>query len=135
MKTKRNRHPNYDKDSPERVCTVCKESKLKSEFYRKNGTNNYDSICKTCDAISKKERAAKRKQLINKIKNVPCQDCGGTFPPVCMDFDHVRGEKQFGIAMASMLSLNAVMEEITKCDIICSNCHRIRTQSRLNEKS
>ncbi len=49
-----------------------------------------------------------------------------------MDFDHRDGEvKKFNVAHAMRFStLNALLREIAKCDIICSNCHRIRTHNR-----
>lgn len=75
---------------------------------------------------------AKRRTMMDTIKSVPCMDCGGEFPPECMDFDHVRGEKKFNIAGAysNGMSLKIVMDEIDKCDIVCANCHRIRTFGR-----
>lgn len=47
-----------------------------------------------------------------------------------MDFDHVRGEKAFSIAVRYVHSLDKLFAEIEKCDIVCANCHRIRTQAR-----
>jgi hypothetical protein len=60
-------------------------------------------------------------------KSVPCMDCGGLFPWVCMDFDHVRGKKLFNIAEGMQKKLSVLLAEIAKCDVVCSNCHRIRT--------
>lgn len=67
------------------------------------------------------------RQYLDWRKDVPCMDCGGRFPPCAMDFDHVRGEKSFAISAAGTRSHEAVKAEIRKCDIVCSNCHRIRT--------
>ena len=67
------------------------------------------------------------REYINWRKSVPCMDCGGVFPPCAMDFDHVRGEKLFSIGSAHSRSHQQVKEEIRKCDIVCANCHRIRT--------
>lgn len=71
---------------------------------------------------------------IAEAKNRPCADCGGRFPTCVMDFDHVRGEKKFKVAQAVQLayglSLDRVRAEIAKCDVVCANCHRIRTASR-----
>lgn len=76
-------------------------------------------------------RAAKR-QLIDKLKASPCVDCGGSFPPVAMDFDHVRGTKKFNIAKigGSQMSTEVLLEEVAKCELVCANCHRVRTQQR-----
>ncbi len=74
-------------------------------------------------------KAAIRKE-IEAIKASPCKDCGKTFPPYVMDFDHRDpSTKEFDVATAHRhgLSLERILAEIAKCDVICSNCHRIRT--------
>lgn len=61
-------------------------------------------------------------------------DCGRSYPPICMDFDHVRGVKRADISQMLLrggrYSIGQLIEEVGKCDVICSNCHRIRTQQR-----
>jgi len=70
---------------------------------------------------------------VNYYKRMPCMDCGQTFPEVCMDFDHrdadakVRPISQMVNRRSSWATIRAEMD---KCDLVCSNCHRIRTQSR-----
>lgn len=61
------------------------------------------------------------------VKASPCADCGGSFPPCAMDFDHVRGKKLGKISGGQSWAKKKVFEEMSKCDIVCSNCHRIRT--------
>ena len=73
-----------------------------------------------------------RLEWIASQKAKPCMDCGGTFPPECMDFDHVYGEKAFTIGPRILKPLPELIEEISKCEIVCSNCHRIRTKLRAN---
>lgn len=71
---------------------------------------------------------ARRLALIHEMKSRPCADCGGVFDPVCMDFDHRPGEvKLFGIGGKNSMSLERFLAEAAKCDVVCSNCHRIRT--------
>lgn len=62
-------------------------------------------------------------------KSKPCTDCGGVFPQCCMEFDHTRGVKKFGIA-GRAYTLKQITEEIIKCDVVCANCHNIRTHKR-----
>jgi hypothetical protein len=70
----------------------------------------------------------KRRQWLNSIKNVPCGDCGGIFPPECMDFDHRDpSKKKFTIGSSIKIGLKHILDEIDKCDIVCANCHRLRT--------
>lgn len=66
----------------------------------------------------------------------PCMDCDEHFPYYVMDFDHVRGEKKFDLARAGAkaISFRMIQEEIDKCDLVCANCHRVRTHERKKER-
>ena len=60
-----------------------------------------------------------------------CIDCGINYPYYVMDFDHVRGQKHANVMeLVSTLSKKRIDLEIAKCEIVCSNCHRIRTHMR-----
>lgn len=72
------------------------------------------------------------KQWFRDLKDQPCMDCGGRFPPECMDFDHRdRSSKKMavGTMMNKRASKKSILEEAAKCDLVCANCHRIRTHS------
>lgn len=64
---------------------------------------------------------------------MPCVDCGIQYHPVCMDFDHVRGEKAFnlGAGMSDGLGIEKLRAEIAKCDVRCANCHRLRHHNEI----
>lgn len=87
---------------------------------------------------SKKQREAqkewkkKRLQLVQDLKRRPCQDCGGSFLPACMQFDHIpgRGEKFKDISKMMYYNLDKLYEEISKCELVCANCHALRTYYR-----
>jgi hypothetical protein len=79
-----------------------------------------------------RRREAKR-LYVQKVKSeTPCADCQQRFHYCVMDFDHVRGKKRYSIGKlaASNLSLKYLLEELENCEVVCSNCHRIRTFSR-----
>lgn len=59
-----------------------------------------------------------------------CRDCGYRADAAALDFDHVRGEKLFELARAGTRSRSSIEIEITKCDVVCANCHRVRTYNR-----
>ncbi len=68
-------------------------------------------------------------------KRRPCTDCGQSFPPEVLEFDHVpeRGEKLFSLSTADRTgrwSLTDIAAEIRKCDVVCPTCHRLRTYYR-----
>jgi len=65
--------------------------------------------------------------------SIGCMDCGFDGHPDALQFDHVRGEKLFDIARGiSSHGQEAVESEMEKCDIVCANCHAIRTAIRRN---
>lgn len=66
--------------------------------------------------------------IILAAKDVPCADCGNRYPAVCMDFDHRDPDTKMGtISRMRTATLARLTEEIDKCDIVCANCHRIRS--------
>jgi hypothetical protein len=57
-----------------------------------------------------------------------CVDCGYRAHPAALDFDHRVGTtKAFNIASSAGRRREALEAEIAKCDVRCSNCHRIKT--------
>ena len=69
-------------------------------------------------------------EFLRELRARPCADCGGLFAPHQMDFDHRPGTvKRFNLTSGgSMLRPTAaLLEEAAKCDVVCANCHRIRT--------
>lgn len=75
-----------------------------------------------------KKRIERVNALIARAKDRPCVDCGQQLPSYCMEFDHVRGEKLFGISKAARRSktIEQIKQEIAKCDVRCVICHRTR---------
>ncbi len=89
--------------------------------------------CEECKDYSRQlylKRTRPIRELIRKVKSVPCTDCGVEYAPYIMQFDHVRGEKSFGVATGPYRKLEDVLKEIEKCEIVCANCHAERTHSR-----
>ena len=70
---------------------------------------------------------------VDEIKTAPCTDCGKTYPPYVMEFDH-RDRKVKLKKVSSLVVFGSwakLVEEIKKCDLVCSNCHRIRTAKQM----
>ena len=74
----------------------------------------------------------KRHEEIRKMKeSTPCADCHVQYPYYVMDFDH-RKNKCFNVSQAMRnTGWLKTLEEIAKCDIVCANCHRIRTHKNM----
>ena len=67
--------------------------------------------------------------IVKAAKSKPCADCWTSYPSYVMDFDHVRGQKKGRMADYARWKgrLQRLLDEIAKCDVVCSNCHRERT--------
>lgn len=100
-----------------------------------SGYSTYGCRCELCAEArlgGNRRRYEEFKSFIAQAKDTPCADCGGRFPTVCMEFDHRDpAEKVFPIGGASQRSRAAVVAEMAKCDVVCSNCHRIRTAGQV----
>jgi hypothetical protein len=103
------------------------------EYHRKN-----PEVRLRAQAKYKAKKCQVRDWLIKTYDGIPCMDCDGVFAWCSMDFDHRPGEvKEFGIGWISNLKATPervaqTEKEIAKCDLVCSNCHRVRTQERSN---
>lgn len=83
-----------------------------------------------------KQKAYLATYIRNLKESSPCLDCKKHFPYYVMDFDHVRGKKHANVMeLITTLSKKKIDEEIAKCEIVCSNCHRIRTHMRKVNKT
>jgi hypothetical protein len=106
------------------------KAKRKAWYDKRGGPKGYYYSRQKETLVNASRYAARGRAFLASLKNRPCADCGGRFPPECMDFDHVRGDKTIGLAQMITYTRAAIEAEAEKCDIICSNCHRIRTRKR-----
>lgn len=108
------------------MCKIC-HREYTSGHYRLN-RDYYKAKARRHD----RKVSAVVKSILNEAKSKPCSDCGVAYPPYVMDFDHVRGKKLFVLSRARKrpLSLEVLFAEMSKCDVVCANCHRERTHSR-----
>ncbi len=131
-------------------CSKCKKEKSDDEFNFKNkGLKLRQCQCKECTRLLIKNhynenkqyyfsKAKKRnleiktnivKYLQNYLSNKSCIDCGESDIAV-LEFDHTNRSKKFK-AVSTLIRcgypMEVILEEISKCDIRCANCHRRKT--------
>ena len=127
-------------------CSRCREEKENKEFYvNRTRLNGFQSECKKClksryrykgneDKYKEWTRMGNERldNLVNGLKNNPCTDCGKKYPHYVMEFDHIKDEKFMGICQMKnrRMSIEKIKEEISKCELVCANCHRERTNKR-----
>jgi hypothetical protein len=128
-------------------CSTCKQWKPLTEFNKRaTARDGHQWSCRDCNkayhyknhdrhmkqirARAKRERAANQLRIVEYLLGHPCVDCGET-NPVVLEFDHLRDKLN---AVSRLLVLGhpweRILEEIEKCDVVCANCHRIRTCMR-----
>lgn len=128
-----------------KTCTKCNKTKPLNQFDKK-GTKYIYNFCSECRRkymrkhylsnkkyyIDKSKESDKRKRLwLDTIKNKPCKDCGKSYPPYIMEFDHLK-DKKFTISNSfRLVSKTIILKEIAKCELVCANCHRERTHQRV----
>jgi hypothetical protein len=92
-------------------------------YMRKWNKENALSLYQTRKFIS-----VSRKQFILDAKNKPCHDCNKSFNSWQMQFDHREPqEKRFNVGGSYTRSFKNLAIEISKCDVVCANCHADRT--------
>jgi hypothetical protein len=91
---------------------------------------NYEKFMAT-SVRCMKERVFWQRFTVYLFKSTePCMDCGKCYHSECMEFDHVRGKKKDNVSHLCHLSPERIQEEVDKCDLVCANCHRLRTLKR-----
>ena len=121
-------NPNKYKETNNSEKVICKQcGKIKDiylDFYWSNGKRSR-IICKDCVKKNEKEKYyLKIAELDNLKKQSKCKKCGET-RFYLFDFHHRNPEeKEFTISKHMTISLDKLYNEIEKCDILCSNCHR-----------
>jgi hypothetical protein len=134
----------HHKDGLQGHCKKCQNEYRKqwrARYKEKHGESadkRYYSSHLEDSARLNAKRVKEHAEWVDSIKEAtPCADCGNFFPAVCVDFDHREGEVKFkGVCwlVQNGYSREKIQEEIDKCDIVCSNCHRIRTHKSGRER-
>lgn len=122
---------NSRKDGLQNICKPCRKAYLKKDYDKKKVF--YIKRSK----INRKKRSSVIREFVDAYKSkTPCKDCNNNFFPFQMDFDHL-GNKKFNIssAVGDALPLEEVKKEIEKCELVCANCHRLRTHLRRKDIS
>ena len=132
-----------------KTCSKCKESLPLVNFRKKKkGSHLYQSKCIECNKEYQKEHYRKNKEdyylksrkhrekMKDRIRTIkqskPCADCGIKYHYCQMDFDHIRDKTGNISSMVGHegYSWATIQKEISKCELVCSNCHRLRTFNR-----
>ena len=122
-----------------RSCKECKKihdkkfwDKPKNKKKRKQYLKQWNKDNKEKQQIYHIKIYNKIRKIIEKAKYQPCLDCNVKYPYYVMDFHHTKNNKSLNVGLSR--SIKRTIEEIKKCIVICSNCHRVRTWKNKKRK-
>lgn len=123
------------KTYPDSWCRLCRRA-YSRDLGRKPLTKKRQRAYGRTHRKAIRENAQERRKVnrvaLNKLKKAPCTDCGRQYPIVCMDFDHLDGfQKRRNVGRMLDFSWGAILQEVAKCELVCANCHRVRTGARM----
>lgn len=114
----------------EKICVKCKQVRSPEDFFSagwKNGKQYFRRTCNYCYRAIKKSRVDNLKEwYTNYKKSLYCIKCGQNDYRV-LDFDHILGNKVSNVGSMCGYSKENRIKEIAKCQVLCGNCHRIKT--------
>ena len=112
---------NPSSEKVEKYLALIKKDKQKIEDKQKKKRRDYKI----------KRRNVVRNLLFNYLKDNPCVDCGET-NFILLQFDHIKGNKIANVSdmIQCGLAWGVILAEIDKCEVVCSNCHHLRTANQ-----
>ena len=132
---------------PTKICTKCGKEALETEFrWRNKSDGKRHSFCKECNKkkdrafyagsatrrkklrTRQKERYKKKKTWYQDLRNkLKCSICGYNKCSYAIEFHH-RDPSKKEYAVSDLVkrdySIERIIKEMEKCDVLCANCHR-----------
>lgn len=124
-----------------RICGRCKVDRPLDDFYVQaearasaRAGKKRKMPCRQCARDYAQKKRAPKQAYVDKVKSESgCVDCG-LRPKVLqvLEFDHRSDqEKHFDVSdRMTSGGMESFIAEINKCDIVCANCHRVRTVAK-----
>lgn len=116
-----------------RICNKCKEEKTLSEFTQRSGrpAGQMNTTCRQCLLENLKQHRQHIRRVVNRWKELKgCSACGFKGKHYQLDLDHVDPKSkcsQNHRAFEPNWKMSRVKAELSKCVILCANCHREKT--------
>ena len=121
-----------------KICVSCTTALPTSKFKFRSATGRQSgqrhTMCNRCLYVkyTRPESERKIKEIHDYKVKQGCVDCGYNKNPYALEFDHIPGVKKvFNIGeKIGAYSKEKIWAEISKCEVVCANCHAIRTENR-----
>src|SRR6266705_6369282 len=130
-----------------KTCGMCGADKPLEAFHR-SARNGRQAWCKDCrrsyDRAYHERNAEKRRRQVRELRqrlvdfnrelkaSMPRADCRRHFHPAAMEWDHLPGAKKLGdiSTLARTGKTRQFHRELAKCELVCANCHAVRSFER-----
>ena len=113
---------NKQRDTRNAWCKECNK-----QYNRQHYINNNSVYKKKAKEYERKNR----QYIFDYLRQHPCEQCGEA-RVAALQFDHInRLEKSFNIAEGKKTGINKLKLEISKCRVLCANCHAVYTAEQL----
>lgn len=130
-----------DPNTCQRRCYYCLEFKNGSDFHKvkSDSSRRWTPLCGVCTRLTKRITDSERRGPVNEFiqaqkRGKVCTDCKNTWPYFILEFDH-RDPDTKKFTIGNMVNSHwkesdwgEILEEIAKCDLVCKNCHAIRSR-------
>ncbi len=94
----------------------------------------YQNRCrKRCGSCNTKIRRYRTKQAAIELLGGKCSCCGWSGHQAGFDFHHPDQNKEFAVGDVANKAWEFVLKEVSKCELLCSNCHRIEHSERVDQ--
>ena len=103
-------------------CQTCTRAQVRSHYDKHRAHYIARSLARNAEVLRDHQS-----RVLAYLATHACVDCGEA-DPVCLEFDHVRGDKLDEVCrMMGHCPWRVIAAEIEKCDVRCANCHRRKT--------
>jgi hypothetical protein len=123
------KHPkcfSVNKGKRRKTCKPCIAKQIRAYYARS------PEYRKAQKALHRRKVLEGQKRVNDYLKFHPCVDCG-EINPIVLEFDHLKkSKKNRDVTSLARMAWKSVLKEIAKCEVVCANCHTIRTARRAN---
>ncbi len=115
----------HELDPGFRNCPKCKLIQSIKNFYNRRGKEGNSVYCKTCTFQDTTKRNQQIKKYCVDYKGGCCEICGYNKCISALEFHHKDPSlKDFTISKFKRKITQKIINELNKCELLCSNCHR-----------
>lgn len=109
-----------------KLCPKCLKILSLDNFSNNNKDGYKTTLCKKCSLYKSRNSRRRFKQDCIDFLGGRCSICSYNKCPDALEFHHiVPGKKDFSISkFPGTIITDKVIEELSKCRLLCSNCHR-----------